>query len=386
MRSTTSPELPPTSPLSFEALALHSSDQRRLSGCLQLESQQLLFVHQDLAIELPITQLQLRRGGANNSLIFLSATSQPEWTISCRQPQILDALSRRYSSPELRQQLVLLAKSKRQRRLFGLASLCAVLFACFLLWQLKDPLVGVVTRQVPLSWEEKIGQVVFQQLTLGKEIIQQPELNAELNSLARPLLAILEEQGFKPSLHIVRADEINAAALPGGKVLVHTGLLLRANRAEEALGVIAHEMAHVSERHVMRGMVSGIGLYFAFDLLLGNIAGVLAAASEAAPLLLQQSFSRDLEREADARGWEFLIQANIDPTGMADFFRVLAEEEAKLPELVQSAGQLLSTHPATQERIQRLTEMQSPAGQQFTDFSLAFDGFKAKLRAELEKR
>src|ERR1043166_2144754 len=89
----------------------------------------------------------------------------------------------------------------------------------------------------------------------------------------------------------------------------------------------------------------------------GDATGILAAIANSSELLLKQKYSRDFEREADDVGWNYLVQAKIDPRGMLDFFQKLKAEEANLPAGSGPGWDLLSTHPSSEERIRRLKKL-----------------------------
>ena len=147
----------------------------------------------------------------------------------------------------------------------------------------------------------------------------------------------------------------NAFALPGGDVLVTTRLLEIADRPEEIAGVVAHELAHVTQKHGFRKIISSLGPYLIFRVFLGNAAGVLGIIGESSELLVNQSFSQEYELEADEVGWKSLVAARIDPRGLPDMLRKLQHDEQKLhAELPQLHA--FSSHPAIQKRIQRLEE------------------------------
>ena len=145
--------------------------------------------------------------------------------------------------------------------------------------------------------------------------------------------------------HLVDKPDINAFAAPGGIVVVYAGLIDKSASAEELAGVLAHEIAHVELRHSLRQIVKSAGL----RIILTGLSGDYAPLGGWAAQLGELKFSRDAERAADARGLERLEEARIDPLGMLRFFEALA---ANTP----SGPALLSTHPATAERIAWLRE------------------------------
>jgi beta-barrel assembly-enhancing protease len=151
-------------------------------------------------------------------------------------------------------------------------------------------------------------------------------------------------------LHVLRDATPNAFAIPGGHMALHTGLLEMAKTPEQVAGVIAHEISHVTQRHSLRNMMQSAGLSMVFGVLLGSpdLASLAGMAEELQAL----SYSRDMEREADDVGWNYLLKAEINPRGMVEFFELLAKEEG----VSGNMPALLSTHPATAERIANLQE------------------------------
>lgn len=138
--------------------------------------------------------------------------------------------------------------------------------------------------------------------------------------------------------------DVNAFAAPGGVVVVHSGLIQAADSADEVAGVLAHEVQHVELRHSLQNMIHAIGWAALLTVVLGDVSAI-------AGVLIHQAgtmrFSRELERQADMRGLEALHRAGLPAQGMVTFFqRLLREDEGSVP--------LLSSHPATKERISRL--------------------------------
>jgi predicted Zn-dependent protease len=129
--------------------------------------------------------------------------------------------------------------------------------------------------------------------------------------------------------------------------------LKAARRPEEVAGVLAHELAHVTQKHGFRKIIESAGLMATIQFLFGDASGMLGVITESSRYLLNQKFSRDFEREADDVGWDCLVVARIDPRGMIDFFKTLKLEQEKSNVPVDAVS-FLSTHPPTKERIGRL--------------------------------
>jgi predicted Zn-dependent protease len=161
---------------------------------------------------------------------------------------------------------------------------------------------------------------------------------------------------FQYDVHIAQDDTPNAFALPGGIIVVHTGLIAATKSAEELAGVLAHEVQHVERRHSLRRIIKDMGLRGLWAFVTGDLGS--SVAGQAALELTSLSFSRDDEREADERGFDALVRAGIDPAGMPAFFQTLG----------QIAGgpvpAFLSTHPPSEDRDQALRARLATLGQQ----------------------
>ena len=173
-----------------------------------------------------------------------------------------------------------------------------------------------------------------------------------LTNAVAPLLAVLPRDGRRYDFHLADEPEPNAFALPGGHVVVTRGLMDLTDRSEELAAVMAHEIAHVTCRHLFRKVVSSAGPLAVCRLFAGSRGGVLGLLGASSQLLLVQSFSQEYELEADAVGWDYLVAAHIDPRAEPAMLRKLEAVERELPFGV--GPHAFSSHPATEKRIQRL--------------------------------
>jgi predicted Zn-dependent protease len=207
---------------------------------------------------------------------------------------------------------------------------------------------------------------VNDEIAIGKQANAQirkemPELRdsatlAYVQSIGRRLVAHAAGPKYPYSFSVVNYREINAFALPGGPVWIHRGVLQAAANESQLAGVMAHEIAHISERHaagqLTKAMMANWGLGV-LGALLGNDGGATAARAAAGFLAngLFLKFSRDDEREADRVGLQMLTRAGWDGRGMVELFEILRREQKRDPGRVDT---FFSTHPAPQDRIATL--------------------------------
>jgi predicted Zn-dependent protease len=340
-------------------------------------------------LELPLAGLELRLGGANDAFVFASQPSRPGTTFSTEDLAILGhpAIS---GDPELARQVAhLRSKSRRTRVSFGVAALVALaavvgLIAGVVL--LKDRLIDAVARRVPPSLETRLGDAVFSQIRASGTLVEDPEVQARVERLVAPLVAAVPEKQYPLRFHVLKDPTVNAFALPGGHMILHTGLVLRAERPEEVLGVMGHEIAHVTRRHTLRQMIQAAGTFVVVQALIGDVEGLMAVLTDSGTRLLQLRFSRDFEREADDTGWQYLVDAGIDPRGLIAFFeKMRADEREQLGDAggaIAGLGAMdfLSTHPASDERIERLNAKLRLPERRWKELDVDFAGLQQRLK------
>ncbi len=363
-------------------------------GAIQIESDAVAFVSRDdpeWVLRLGFEGLDLRLGGADDGVVFFSHPDQPEVTVFTTDQAILARPMLASQAGVAAQISGVRARKVRTRLSFNGCVVAIVLAVGGLLLAIK-PMLGFVVDQVPPSYEAKLGVVVFDQVKATTQLIEDPEVDAGLDELAAPLLEALPETGYDFELHLVEDSTLNAFAIPGGNVVLHSGLLLRADSAEEVLGVLAHEIAHVTQRHTLRQLVDSVGVLVLVQMLFGDLSGLAAVLADGGVRLLALEFSRDHELEADEVGFDYLLAAGVDPRGMISFFEKLRAEHE---ERMEGAGggielDFLSTHPATEDRIEALSRRLAAVGADALDGGRAdrldFEALQELLRSKVTSK
>jgi predicted Zn-dependent protease len=352
----------------------------RASGQLWVRGAALELDAEEGRFALGLEGLELRLGGAGNRVLFFTHRAHPGLTLFTSDHALLAAPALK-AREQLAEQIRGIQRKKGGRLLLVAVLLLVLGAALGSLFLLKKPMAAAVAARVPTAVEVKLGELVASQLRATKSFVDDPGRIRELERLIAPLRPAIADAPYPFNFHLIEDESINAFALPGGVVVLHAGLLQAAESPEEVLGVLAHEIAHVTERHSLRQLVGSAGLYLVVQSLLGDTSGLLAAAADGGLGLLTLQFSRDLEREADDAGFELLLEANVDPRGMVRFFDRLAEEEEKGISLPQGLS-FLSTHPASLERRQRLQErVESLPDQSWQRVDVDLAVFAAKVEA-----
>jgi predicted Zn-dependent protease len=154
---------------------------------------------------------------------------------------------------------------------------------------------------------------------------------------------------------VIESSEVNAFALPGGQMVVYTGLLKKAESGEQVAGVLAHEMSHATLRHGLQRVSQSLGIVAAIQFLIGDAGGLLALGSQAAQTSILTSYSRQSETEADLEGARMLHEAGLDPESISAFFDKLKKEDGDIPGVLV----WVSSHPLHEQRIESIAKFKS---------------------------
>ena len=195
---------------------------------------------------------------------------------------------------------------------------------------------AAVARHMPMAWERKLGAAF--DLPIDAARCDDPRAEAALWAIVGRLDPDARRDGF--SIDLLDLGEANAAALPGGRMIVFNGLFEEVGDADAIAGIVAHEIAHVRRRHVAAGMVRQLGLGTVVTLLGGG--AIAGNANQLASL----HFTRDAEAEADADAIAMLARAGISPRPTARAFAHFAAGQGDWPEWLDS-------HPASRSRAAR---------------------------------
>ena len=204
--------------------------------------------------------------------------------------------------------------------------------------------------------EKKLGHQAQRQVREQFQLMRDAVVVKYIRDIGREMVAASRPSPFDFRFYVVEDEAINAFALPGGALYLHTGLIMQANNAGEIAGVLAHEIGHVTARHVAnlyrRQRNTGVGaqvLAIMIAIVSGdaNIARAGQFGVGVAAQAYLNTFTKEAESEADILAVETMVRAGYDPEGLITMFETLLEETAG----GFDPPQFLQSHPATAERI-----------------------------------
>lgn len=229
-----------------------------------------------------------------------------------------------------------------------------------------EKLPNVVAPYVPYVWQRSLGDSVVTAMTGDMRKCTGAEGQEALQKLIDRLQQVSSYER-RIDVTVVQNKIVNAFAVPGGRLIVFSGLIEKAAGPEEVAGVIAHEIGHVVHHHSMKGLLRAYGFDMLVKLVTGGYSSDVTTLGGAGGVLLALRHSRDAEREADRTALELMDRVGMRADGLSTFFGKLLELQNKPPpgdkgkspgdsatkprDAAEEAG-ILSTHPPTRERLE----------------------------------
>jgi predicted Zn-dependent protease len=346
-----------------EGLALTFSDQHRQLATLSV----------------PFRQLSLEAGGFDHDqLVVKWAHDSASRTLYIKDAAAIAAF-RHAATPELLAHFdrtatsVQRARATRRTVLLATAGLLVALGAGA--WFGSDALVSWAVGLIPPEWEKQIGESAMQNALARQEVVREGPVVDAVKEMTARLTEQIANSPYRFTVTVVKSPVVNAFALPGGSLVVFTGLIREATSPAEVAGVLGHEINHVLERHGLERIVKTLGIVAVAAIVFGDQQGLIGLAKQLGVEIITLKYNRDQETEADLAGLRLLHKARVDPAGMIAFFERLAQSEKETQRV-----ELLSTHPMSARRAEQL-KAELTALPKFLPEPFAFDW--EKIRASL---
>lgn len=238
-----------------------------------------------------------------------------------------------------------------------ITDLVKLLGGFLLIWVLGILVVEILPDEMTDSWfdgtegiglsveqEEELGDAMMDMFLAGQSMVESESFDSAFAIIQDRLLTELDSSEYNYKFYVVDDPTVNALTFPGANIVVFRGLIEFCESPEQLSAVLAHEIGHVEEQHVVDKLVAEIGISILLGVLTGGDATVM---HEIYMTLASSYFSRLQERDADFYGMNLLLNAEIDPLALAEFFRKLSEEKFNYGEYLE----WIMSHPNNDARI-----------------------------------
>jgi beta-barrel assembly-enhancing protease len=241
----------------------------------------------------------------------------------------------------------------RAESIVKIGCLTAVVLAIAIGYGIWQGIRNFDTGPLAERYESMLEQHVVPHILDAWEPLQSTEADIVVDSITSRLLSTLEKPSYSYRFHLVNESQVNALTLPGGHIVIFSGLLCEADGPEQVAAVLAHELGHAEQKHVITRTLAETGISLTLAILMGQDARL---GYEISRQIISSYFSREQEAEADTWGFQTLVNAGVHPKAHADFFRKVKNmrEGADVPEW-------LSTHPNDDARITAADQYALPA-------------------------
>ena len=205
---------------------------------------------------------------------------------------------------------------------------------------------------ISVANEEKLGKVLVDDVLLNDSKIKletNPIVDSAVQAITKRLVKSIGLTDYQYTIRVIKSEEINAFTMPGGNIFVYTGLLKFAESPDEVAAVLAHEIGHAENKHVVKRLAQELGVALLFSILSGGDAVVL---NEVARTATSTVFDREQEREADDYCMSLMEKAKLNPKSLATFFRRVDEMTGD----VDNNMEIIMTHPNNNSRIKNALE------------------------------
>jgi len=295
--------------------------------------------------------LSVAAGGLDHDQLVLSwGVGGSARTLYVKDPALIVAF-RRAAPPDMTSHMERAAaqvrRARHSHRLWWGSAAGLVVGLGLVSWFGSDLLVEWVVARIPIEWEQKLGEAVYQDFLSKETVLKEGPAVGAVQEMTRRMEAKIPDNPYHFTIAVVQSPVVNAFALPGGYVVVFTGLLKKAESGEEVAGVLSHELNHVLQRHGTERMVKLLGVAAVVSVVAGDQQGLIGLARQLGLELATLKFGRAQETEADVTGIKLLSAARIAPDGMIRFFERLSDND-------KGRVELFSTHPMSAARAERL--------------------------------
>jgi len=242
----------------------------------------------------------------------------------------------------------------RARLLIRRGVIAPLLLFAFIFWGSGNYAFAEAISQKEIDREVAAGRKVSEMIDKDFEIISDPARVVRLSSILQRLTETIEIN-YPWQVKIIRRDELNAFCLPGGFIYFFEGLINKLRSDSEIASIMAHEIAHIVERHGMKQSARNAKLSIASLILILATGGAAAPiiAAQMAQIAIMNSYSLEYEQEADVKGVKMLISSGYSPSGVVTAMETFMAEEMKTP--LYNYGVYMS-HPETRKRVEYLAK------------------------------
>lgn len=343
-----------TAQFEFRCLAFHEGlAHGRAPGRLYIDQDCIEFVVGENTGNMSLHGLQLRAEGMASRKILITHPIWRGWAFQTSSGALLQNPFLR-SHPAIRFQIDDIRRRRRWGRIGWWLSLLAILLVPLYLLTRMEMVTDRLGPLVPPAWESTLGRLGFEHYRHSHTILDSERTTPLLQPFTTPLLeSVRKSAPHEFAFYLVEDKTPFAFALPGGIIVIHTGLIESAASSDIFMALLAHEISHVTQQHGLRSLLINTGPAILMVAILGEQAGWRGAGAAVAPHLLEPRYSARFETEADVHAYNLLKRAQVATTGLHQLFENVTAGDG------HGSNAYIAAHPANPPRIEHLRSLDS---------------------------
>ncbi len=328
------------------------NNNKKLARISGQDSNLFIVLEDEKKIFVSLSKCQFNLKGDSKTTLEISWQEEGLHFLYCHDERLTDLLKsiatlkvKQKILAVLKEQKKILRKEKHRVKFYITLTAFLIILCYFFVFNFFT----LANHWVPYEWEEKIGKVAYQKYLTDKQKINSPQVKKAMGMIIKHLDSYDDASiGYKWT--VINTPLVNAFALPGGYIIITTGLLKLTKNPKETAGVLAHEMSHCIQRHSLKKLLRTAGTAVVFGLLLNDNSALLRLL-KLSSTLEGLSYNRQQERNADKKGVQILLKAGIHPKYFISFLRKIKEKNKGIKGIIP---EFIRTHPLTEERIKAI--------------------------------
>ena len=309
----------------FQGKFFNGLSSKALDAFIALEEEAILIAYTDKEGESQTVAWELSQMHKNEFIgkerVTLQYGSFPPQSLEVTSAEFVQALKIKYAQKEFMKSHYHFLANKGWKGVIIGGAICVTLIGLFYLFGV--PAIGEsVAEKFPIEYEQQLGEQLFGALTneYNKDSTRTVLVNEFFKELRYP-------SKYNIKITVVNFEMVNAFAVPGGNIVIFSGILEKMKSSEELAALLAHEASHVELKHSTKSIFRSLANYMFVSLIFYDVNAIASILIDNANMLTNLHYSRGLEQEADENGFDMMIAQNIDPQGMVDLFETLKKEE-----------------------------------------------------------
>jgi beta-barrel assembly-enhancing protease len=320
----------------FQGRFYNGLSSRALDAVVALEENTILIAYTDKegesqTVAWDIAQMKKNEFIAKDKVTLLYGAFPPQ-SLEINSAEFIHALKTKYTQKEFMKSHYHFLANKGWKGVIIGGSLCVSIILLFYFFGIPT-IAENIAEKFPIEYEKQIGEQLFDVLT--REYVKDSSKTALVNEFFQELGY---PSKYDAEITVVDYSMVNAFAVPGGNIVVFSGILDKMQNSNELAALLAHELSHIELKHSTKSIFRSLANYMFISLIFYDVNAIASILLENVDMLTNLHYSRTLEQEADEHGLAMMLDRKIDPKGMIQLFETLKQDIKEVQNKISNLG------------------------------------------------